>query len=266
MRILIMTNTSAQAQALIYACLNQGIDVQGVIIEDKYLNESAWLRVKKQFRKWIRETLLPFRVEANTLKVLRFEKECEWQAEKSLQEYIQKIPKHAAFNNMTTLRVVSVNEPRAISFIESIQPDLVVVYGTGIIKPTVLKLAKQFVNAHSSILPYYRGSKSEFWQCFDNNFSGVGISIHAVDAGIDTGAVFAQFHQTLPKHPNPHLLRANNLKLMLHHYPVVIAQIVRGELQAKPLAISSNQKAFRMKDLTEDKKLALYSRLMQTRH
>ncbi|MBU3676750.1 MAG: hypothetical protein FGM54_06165 [Chitinophagaceae bacterium] len=265
MRILIMTNSSPQAEALIHACLQEGLDVQGVLIENKLMHQSAWLRIKKNIKKNISAVLLPWRVNKNTLKALRFEQQCEKEATALLTEFIGGLPKSSKREKVRSKTVASVNDAHSVAFIESVKPNLVIVYGTGIIKPTVLGLANTFVNAHSSILPFYRGSKSEFWQCYDHDFSQVGISIHAVDAGVDTGAVYAQFHQTIPVRPNPHLLRCNNLKLMLTHYPRVVSKIVRGEIEAKPLTEVSTQKAFRMKDLTEAKKVALYLTLAEAK-
>lgn len=265
MRVLIMTNSSLQADALIQACLQEGLDVQGILIENKFMHQPAWLRLKKSIKKSLSDLLLPWRVKPNALKALRFEQQCEKEASALLAEFIQTIPKSKARENVASKTVVSVNDAQSISFIQSVNPDIVLVYGTGIIKPAVLRLANTFVNSHSSVLPFYRGSKSEFWQCYDQDFSHVGISIHAVDAGVDTGAVYAQFNQTIPARPNPHLLRCQNLILMLTHYPKVVSKIIRGEIEAKPLTETTTQKAFRMKDLSEEKKVTLYSRLAEAK-
>ena len=48
----------------------------------------------------------------------------------------------------------------------------------------------RIINIHMSILPWNRGADPNFWSWFDRTPKGV--SIHAVDAGIDTGDVLAQ--------------------------------------------------------------------------
>src|SRR5687768_13309593 len=48
----------------------------------------------------------------------------------------------------------------------------------------------RMVNIHISLLPWNRGSDPNFWSWFDRTPKGV--SIHAIDPGIDTGDVLAQ--------------------------------------------------------------------------
>lgn len=47
------------------------------------------------------------------------------------------------------------------------------------------------VNLHPSLLPKYRGGRPLFWQVFENDMAG-GVTLHKVDAGIDTGTVLSQ--------------------------------------------------------------------------
>lgn len=48
----------------------------------------------------------------------------------------------------------------------------------------------KLVNIHISLLPWNRGADPNFWSWFDRTPKGV--SIHAIDPGIDTGDVLAQ--------------------------------------------------------------------------
>jgi hypothetical protein len=48
----------------------------------------------------------------------------------------------------------------------------------------------RMVNIHISLLPWNRGSDPNFWSWFDRTPKGV--SIHAIDEGIDTGELIAQ--------------------------------------------------------------------------
>lgn len=48
----------------------------------------------------------------------------------------------------------------------------------------------RLINMHISLLPWNRGADPNFWSWFDR--TPKGISIHAIDAGIDTGDVLAQ--------------------------------------------------------------------------
>lgn len=49
---------------------------------------------------------------------------------------------------------------------------------------------RRAINIHISLLPWNRGADPNFWSWFDRTPKGV--SIHAIDEGIDTGDILAQ--------------------------------------------------------------------------
>ena len=57
-------------------------------------------------------------------------------------------------------------------------------------KRTIEKFQGRIINVHCSLLPWNRGADPNFWSWFDGTPKGV--SIHRVDAGIDTGEILAQ--------------------------------------------------------------------------
>ena len=48
------------------------------------------------------------------------------------------------------------------------------------------------INIHPSYLPYYKGVQPVFWALL-NNEKEIGVSIHKVDVGIDTGPIYEQY-------------------------------------------------------------------------
>jgi methionyl-tRNA formyltransferase len=70
--------------------------------------------------------------------------------------------------------------------------DFVVSYGYGhILRPAHLQgLDGRAINLHISLLPWNRGASPNFWSFFDDTPKGV--SIHGLDAGIDSGDLIAQ--------------------------------------------------------------------------
>lgn len=72
--------------------------------------------------------------------------------------------------------------------------DFIVSFGhRKIMKGDVLKQYQdRIINIHISLLPWNRGADCNFWSWFDDTPKGV--SIHYIDAGIDTGPIIAQ-HQ-----------------------------------------------------------------------
>jgi methionyl-tRNA formyltransferase len=76
--------------------------------------------------------------------------------------------------------------------IEKIQPDLIVSYNYKfIIKKEILDFfLKKAINLHISLLPYNRGSNPNVWSFLEETPKGV--TIHLIDAGIDTGDILVQ--------------------------------------------------------------------------
>lgn len=89
--------------------------------------------------------------------------------------------------------VENVNAPETIAKITALNPDIVIVNGTRILKPGVLNAVKaRFINTHQGITPNYRGAHGGYWALHEKDPANCGVTIHLVDEGIDTGHIIAQ--------------------------------------------------------------------------
>ena len=80
------------------------------------------------------------------------------------------------------------NDPACQELLEEFKPDLLVLGGTRIIKPSILKIPAQgTVNCHPGLLPRLRGSASVGWALYKDLPQGA--STHYVDPEIDTGDI-----------------------------------------------------------------------------
>ena len=90
-------------------------------------------------------------------------------------------------------RVVSVNSKETIQILEDINPDLIIVNGTRIIAKNVIESVNApLINTHVGITPKYRGVHGGYWSLAKNDKDNCGVTVHLVDAGIDTGTVLYQ--------------------------------------------------------------------------
>ena len=97
------------------------------------------------------------------------------------------------FKTDRTQKVTSVNDEACMNAIRLLQPDIIVVNGTRIISKKILQSTKAiFVNMHVGITPWYRGSHGGYWALYNKDIENFGTSIHLIDTGVDTGAVFKQ--------------------------------------------------------------------------
>lgn len=96
------------------------------------------------------------------------------------------------FLKSTEAGVVQTTDPLDPAFFDRHPVDFLVSHGyRHIIKPYVLdRFPRRAVNLHISYLPWNRGADPNLWSVIENTPKGV--SIHDLDAGIDTGDLIAQ--------------------------------------------------------------------------
>ncbi|MEO8589365.1 MAG: formyltransferase family protein [Flavobacteriales bacterium] len=154
-----------------------------------------------------------------------------------------------------------INNEATIARVREARPDLLVVFGTKLLKPPLIASSVLgAVNAHSSLLPAYRGLRSEFWQCYHNDPTSVGLTIHVVEPGVDVGDIL--FTRSTPTEwpTDPFLLRALNILAALEHFPGVVEDHLNGLTRPQPQG-RSDQPTYRGKDITMEKRIELMERL-----
>ncbi len=93
-----------------------------------------------------------------------------------------------------------INSPELIEFIKSIRPDIIAVLGSSIIRQDMIALpAAAMINIHSGLSPYYRGTWSYGWPVVNREPEYIGVTVHHVNAGIDTGDIIYQTRPLLEK-------------------------------------------------------------------
>lgn len=101
------------------------------------------------------------------------------------------------FPNLVT-RVHGVNSKESMALLSSLQPDVLLVFGTALVRAPVLSLARRIaLNLHTGISPYYRGADCYFWPIYNNDLSMLGATVHECTAHIDGGRIFATAHASL---------------------------------------------------------------------
>lgn len=91
------------------------------------------------------------------------------------------------------INVISANSEETIAALKELDPDIVVINGTRIIKSNVLDCtAATFINMHAGITPLYRGVHGAYWALFEENTDACGVTVHLVNTGIDTGGILEQ--------------------------------------------------------------------------
>lgn len=88
-------------------------------------------------------------------------------------------------------RVQGVNSPEAIDAVASARPDALLVFGTSIVGPELLRVPRDLAfNLHSGMSPRYRGTDCAFWPVANGEPQWIGATVHECTADVDGGAVF----------------------------------------------------------------------------
>ncbi|KKL04655.1 hypothetical protein LCGC14_2613900, partial [marine sediment metagenome] len=89
---------------------------------------------------------------------------------------------------LNSIKVDNVNRHASLDWIFNLEPDLIVVYGTGRIGQ---ELIKQFegiiVNLHGGDAEKYRGLDSHLWAVYHNDFDSFFVTLHHVNEKFDDG-------------------------------------------------------------------------------
>lgn len=95
--------------------------------------------------------------------------------------------------NRFTLNTRSINSPDCLKIVKNISPNLIIINGVSILSDETIKsFAVPILNLHCGITPDYRGVHGGYWALAMGDKENAGVTIHVVDAGIDTGAILYQ--------------------------------------------------------------------------
>lgn len=90
------------------------------------------------------------------------------------------------------IEVENVNSTIVVDFLKSLQPDLILVHGTSIVRKDVLSTSKLSLNLHWGLSPYYRGTHCTDWALINWDPINIGVTVHKLSNDIDGGDILAQ--------------------------------------------------------------------------
>lgn len=108
--------------------------------------------------------------------------------------------------------------------------DLIVLAGyMRIIGPTLLTAyANRILNIHPSLLPSFPG-KSSIQDAFEANEKETGVTVHVVDAGVDTGPIIAQEKVAILPEDTIDSLEARIHQVEHRLFPQVIQKVIENK-------------------------------------
>jgi methionyl-tRNA formyltransferase len=117
------------------------------------------------------------------------------------------------------------NSKKALKFLKEINPDVITFTGGGLIRSEVLAIPKVGVlNCHSGVLPEFRGMDVVEWPIVKGSKIYIGLTVHFMDKGIDTGPILAHYYQRI----RPEWTFTQIRKELEIHMPVLMLEGLRG--------------------------------------
>ncbi len=131
--------------------------------------------------------------------------------------------------------------------IASFEPDIIAVFGTSLLKDETIKICPDgILNMHLGLSPYYRGSGTNFWPLYNNEPQYVGVTIHKIDVGIDTGPIIHQGRPKIEKGDNQHTIGNKTIIVGEKLMEKSINELINGTAKFYPQ--TSKGKLYQRKD------------------
>ncbi|NNK97299.1 MAG: methionyl-tRNA formyltransferase, partial [Desulfobacterales bacterium] len=113
--------------------------------------------------------------------------------DKPNQKYPNPVKELAIQNGLPLYQSTLLKTPEAVSWVKSLQPDLLVLaFVTSFVPKEMIDAARLGgINYHPSLLPKYRGGSAINWAIISGE-KETGVTIHFIDEGVDTGPILLQ--------------------------------------------------------------------------
>jgi folate-dependent phosphoribosylglycinamide formyltransferase PurN len=183
---IIILATDTLSTRIIYNHINSYHEIDSVIIEKKIsIKKMIVNRYKKVGLLKLIDQLLFLLLITKILKLF---------SKKRITDILNKNNLNSkVINSDKIINVKSANSLETINLLRDKNPDIIIINGTRILSNKFLNnILAKIINLHAGITPEYRGVHGAYWAFVNKNNALAGITLHFVDAGIDTGNIISQ--------------------------------------------------------------------------
>ncbi len=128
--------------------------------------------------------------------------------------------------------VRGINKPDSIDLIGAYLPDLILVYGTGLIGKKIMSIPRlEILNMHTGISPFYRGAGCAFWPIYNEQLEYLGATVHQCIADIDGGKIYGTAQAVLDRNDDMHSVFARTVVAGTQLYIDVVSRMLEGGIE-----------------------------------
>ncbi len=161
-----------------------------------------------------------------------------------------------------TIDTQSLNTTETADMLGGQSPDVVLVYGTSIIKAPLLdRFAGRMINMHLGLSPYYRGTATNFYPLVNEEPEYVGATIHLIDPGIDSGPIIRHARPDITADDMPHTVGCKAILAGLDAVLRTLGEFGAGRLESVPQWAVERPRLYLRKDYHSNQVVRLYERI-----
>lgn len=227
MKIVVLTHRSETA---IYLCAKIASvhQLTGVFFERSAENKIR--KAASQFRRNKRKRGLWFAIKRGL--ELPFAAWLDAAYSRSMTKHFGELNRTLETDSWPEHEISSVNKTEVVRAVQELAPEVICVLGTGILKKPIIGIPDKCVlNIHTGILPQYRGAKSELWTLANGDLKNVGVTVHVIDEGVDTGPIVKQERITVGPDDDHLSLRCRNIVKGVDLLLEALDQLEKGDIR-----------------------------------
>lgn len=158
----------------------------------------------------------------------------------------------------------SLNDSIVENLLKLYDEKLIIFTGGGIIRKNILDNSGDgIINCHMGILPKYRGMDLPEWCILENEIEELGITLHFMDTGIDTGDILKKVRIPIENHTSIRSLRASFEPVMVKSMVSIVEEYLSQKVKRFKQSSENKRQYFiiheRLYELA-DKKMKLKTR------
>ena len=148
-----------------------------------------------------------------------------------------------------------INSEETARRIREFSPDVLLVCVAPILRPNIFTIPPHgTINVHHGLVPFYRGEHTWFWPLYYRRYDQIGVTVHYVDEGVDTGKVLACGCPEIRQEDNEASVTARSTRLAARLTCDVLAAAQWGTLTGLQQS-RENRREFRHRQRTGWKEL-----------
>ena len=154
--------------------------------------------------------------------------------------------------NHTEIKAKHINKAENISWVKSLNPDYILLYGTGILSNDWCdRFENRIINLHLGLSPYYRGAATLFWPFYNDELDYLGITIHLATSKVDAGDILDTIKPDIDIKDNYYEITYKLIKKAIDNFSSIVYKYHIGEQKRIIQDVSKQRYLYKKKDFSE---------------